>query len=321
MDTRLTVVRTIVRRRNELADDIRSRIGDGTSPTRTLVRSLLSSLARAIGEATSASVTEWIEMVHAQHERLDIIGLIATACDRIERLAETLDIDHSELIVFLEIVKSHSSEELATGRPLAVTRVKERHSEVIQGMLAMLRIRDDASCSHSQVTGAWSRRLATAMQLPSSMIDVIALAGLLHDIGKIGTPESILFKAEPLNDAERVEMCKHAECGAELLSDIPSLARYATIVRSHHERYDGAGYPDGLRATDIPFESRVIAVADAFHAMISARPYRAPITQREALAILRDGAGTQWDPLVVDAMLGMLNQPRSADMVAVAHNS
>jgi HD-GYP domain-containing protein (c-di-GMP phosphodiesterase class II) len=144
------------------------------------------------------------------------------------------------------------------------------------------------------------------------MTDVIVKAGILHDIGKIGTPDAILLKAGPLDKDEWETMRAHADFGAEILAELPALASYAPIVRAHHERWDGQGYPNGLKAEQIPFEARVVAVADAFHAMISHRPYRPAIGQRDAMEILRAGAGTQWDPTVTAAMIAVLDAPRTA---------
>jgi hypothetical protein len=144
-----------------------------------------------------------------------------------------------------------------------------------------------------------------------------ALLALLHDIGKISTPDHVLLKPAPLELDEWDIMRDHAAAGARILSQIPSLQRCAIIVRAHHERYDGAGYPDGIFGSSIPFEARVVAVADAFHAMISERPYRQPIAPRQALQVLQDGRGSQWDPDVIDAMLGMFT--RRVAIVSHAH--
>jgi HD-GYP domain-containing protein (c-di-GMP phosphodiesterase class II) len=146
--------------------------------------------------------------------------------------------------------------------------------------------------------------------LPKEQAEFVELCAILHDIGKIATPESILFKPGPLEAHEWEVMRDHAAAGQRILNQIPSLARCAVIVRAHHERWDGRGYPDGLAGENIPFEARVVAVADAFHAMISDRPYRKAIAPRRALEIIEAGRGTQWDPLVVDAMLGLFSGAR-----------
>jgi HD-GYP domain-containing protein (c-di-GMP phosphodiesterase class II) len=148
------------------------------------------------------------------------------------------------------------------------------------------------------------------MGLSREMTEFIELCALLHDIGKIATPEQILFKPGPLTSAEWDVMRDHSAAGQRILAQIPSLSRCALIVRAHHERWDGLGYPDALAGETIPFEARIVAVADAFHAMISDRPYRKAIPPRRALEILQSGRGTQWDPLVVDAMLELFSGTR-----------
>ena len=180
------------------------------------------------------------------------------------------------------------------------------------GVLAMLEARHEASRADADATGAWCRRLCEMIGVSPETTQSVVTAGMLHDIGKIVVPDAILFKAGPLTDAEWVVMKRHAQAGAEILEHLPALAPLAPIVRAHHERWDGRGYPAGLRRDEIPFEARIVAVAGAFHAMISPRPYRRAFEQREAMRILRDGAGTEWDTGVVDAMLTLLDAPRTA---------
>jgi HD-GYP domain-containing protein (c-di-GMP phosphodiesterase class II) len=133
--------------------------------------------------------------------------------------------------------------------------------------------------------------------------DLIVTAARVHDIGKIGLPDRVLMKESDLS-AEEWELVKtHPDRGAELLEEYPSFARGAAIVRHHHERWDGRGYPHGLRGTDIPFGSRVIAVADSFDAMTTDRPYRRAMSAEKAMAILTGGRGREWDAAIVDAFL------------------
>jgi putative nucleotidyltransferase with HDIG domain len=122
---------------------------------------------------------------------------------------------------------------------------------------------------------------------------------LLHDIGKVAVPDAILFKPERLTDVERAVMERHTIVGWEILRDVDFLAEAKLVVRHHHERWDGAGYPDGLAGEQIPLEARIIFVCDAFHAMTSDRPYRAAMPQDEAIRRLLEAAGTQFDPEIV----------------------
>lgn len=223
--------------------------------------------------------------------------------------ANRFPIDHGRLLAFLEVLKAeiHSALSALGGHDCDE---RSAHSESTEALLAMLGERDSQTCCHSKATGEWARRLCRAMNLSAELADFIELCALLHDIGKISTPESILFKPGPLTSAEWDVMRDHSAAGQRILEQIPSLARCALVVRAHHERWDGLGYPDGLIAENIPFEARVVAVADAFHAMITDRPYRKAFPPRRALEILQAGRGTQWDPHVVDSMLELFSGTR-----------
>jgi HD-GYP domain-containing protein (c-di-GMP phosphodiesterase class II) len=134
-------------------------------------------------------------------------------------------------------------------------------------------------------------------------VSLIVTAARAHDIGKIGIPDQILKKEGPLTPEERTIMETHATWGADLLQRYPGFARGVDIVRHHHERWDGEGYPHKLKGTDIPFGARVLAVADSYDAMTSDRPYRRALTPDKAASILLNGRGKQWDPAVVDVFL------------------
>lgn len=235
---------------------------------------------------------------------------LADACAHvIAGEASRFAIDHGRLLAFLEVLKTdiHSALSALSDEQ---TQPREGFSDSAQALLAMLGERDSQTCCHSKATGEWTRRLCASLGLPKEQAEFVELCAILHDIGKIATPESILFKPGPLEAHEWEVMRDHAAAGQRILNQIPSLARCAMIVRAHHERWDGRGYPDGLAGENIPFEARVVAVADAFHAMISDRPYRKAIAPRRALEIIEAGRGTQWDPLVVDAMLGLFSGAR-----------
>jgi HD-GYP domain-containing protein (c-di-GMP phosphodiesterase class II) len=139
------------------------------------------------------------------------------------------------------------------------------------------------------------------LQLDRAALLELEFAARLHDVGKIRVPDDVLNKPGPLDPGEREIMHCHAAWGSETLSGVPGLEVVATVVRFHHERWDGRGYPDGLTGACIPLASRVIAVCDAFSAMTCDRPYRQAMDPAEALDELRSGAGTQFDPAVVDA--------------------
>ena len=148
-------------------------------------------------------------------------------------------------------------------------------------------------------------RVGEAMGFEAVELKRLELGALFHDIGKIGIPTSILLKPGPLSAEERAIMEMHPELGERILEPIERLAEVRTIVRSCHERWDGAGYPDRKAGEEIPFEARIILVCDAFHAMTTDRPYRKRLSCEEACRRLREGAGTQFDPNVVDVFLGL----------------
>ena len=151
-----------------------------------------------------------------------------------------------------------------------------------------------------------AREVGRELRLDPERLDELMRAAELHDLGKVAIPDAILNKPGPLDDAEWEFMRRHTIVGERILAAAPAMAQVAALVRSSHERWDGGGYPDGLRGDEIPLGSRVVAVCDAFHAMTSDRPYRAGIGVDAALAELRACAGTQFDPSVIDAFVAAI---------------
>jgi HD-GYP domain-containing protein (c-di-GMP phosphodiesterase class II) len=137
------------------------------------------------------------------------------------------------------------------------------------------------------------------------------VAGLLHDIGKIGTYESILDKTGKLTEEEYQQVQMHPEKGAEILSPIKQLSNILPIIRGHHEFYDGSGYPDGLKGTEIPFRARILTVADTVDAMGADRPYRHGLSEEKIINELKRCSGIQFDPDVVEAYLKIYQQERA----------
>ncbi len=158
---------------------------------------------------------------------------------------------------------------------------------------------------HDRAVANLAERVALALGFSPSDARQIYLAGLLHDVGKREIPREILDKPGPLDSDEWRRVMLHPAVGQLMLLG-EGLSDIALWVRSHHERVDGTGYPDGLVGSEIPLEGRILAVADAYHAMTSERPYSEPLTIEEAAAELRSEAGAQFDPAVVDALLGSL---------------
>jgi HD-GYP domain-containing protein (c-di-GMP phosphodiesterase class II) len=173
-----------------------------------------------------------------------------------------------------------------------------------------LDLRDAGTAEHSRTVGRFARDTAAALGLAPARVDRLQAAGVLHDLGKLGIADAILHKPGALTDAEWREMTRHPEIGARILEHA-GLRDIAAWVLSHHERLDGRGYPSGLAADEIPLESRILAVADAYEAMIADRPYRRGMAPEDARGELERCAGTQFDPTVVEAFLGTLAAPRA----------
>jgi putative nucleotidyltransferase with HDIG domain len=154
---------------------------------------------------------------------------------------------------------------------------------------------------HSCDVAALAETTAIRLGLESEEVEAVRQAAQLHDIGKVAIPEAILHKPGALDDDEWVYMRRHSEIGERIIAEAPSLARVAAMVRASHERFDGAGYPDKLAGEDIPLGARIVSVCDAFDAMIAERPYSAAVSIEDAERELRRCAGTQFDPVVVEA--------------------
>ena len=174
-----------------------------------------------------------------------------------------------------------------------------------------LDLRDPSTGLHSRTVGDFARSIAERLELAPERVERIHAAGVLHDLGKLGIADAILYKPGALSDSEWEEMQRHPEIGARILLHA-GLADISHWVRAHHERMDGRGYPDSLSADQIPLEARILAVADAYEAMIADRPYRAGMAPADARAELGRCSGTQFDAAVVGAFLGL-------DAAAVEH--
>jgi HD-GYP domain-containing protein (c-di-GMP phosphodiesterase class II) len=173
------------------------------------------------------------------------------------------------------------------------------------GLANALEAKDPYTRGHSERVSHWSRRLGAALGLGAREIEITAQAGLLHDLGKIGVPEAVLRKRGPLDPTEWDVMRRHPVIGAQIVAPLDFFARGSLVVRHHHERWDGSGYPDGLAGDAIPMGARVVAVADVFDALTSDRPYRTALTTSAALAHLVSEAGRTLDQRIVAAFIAL----------------
>jgi two-component system cell cycle response regulator len=172
-------------------------------------------------------------------------------------------------------------------------------------LLAFLHERQPELAAHLRQVGRLAVTVGRRLGMDERELDELRLAGELHDVGKAAIPDAILNKPGPLNDQEWTFMLRHTIVGERILAAAPNLAGVARLVRSSAERWDGSGYPDGLTGQQTPLGARVVAVCDAFYAMTSERPYYPAREPREAIAELVRGAGTQFDPRVVDALVAV----------------
>ena len=183
---------------------------------------------------------------------------------------------------------------------------RNRIFEIATSLAGAIDAKDPYTKDHSTCVAKYSAALARAINLPEEEIDRIRLGALLHDVGKIGIPERVLQKEGPLSDEEWVIMKQHPTIGAEkVLMPNTSLRDLIPIVKYHHERIDGKGYPEGLSNGDIPLAAKIVAIADTYHALTSDRPYRKGMSIEKAVSILEEGAGSQWDADLVRTFISI----------------
>jgi putative nucleotidyltransferase with HDIG domain len=224
-------------------------------------------------------------------------ALMAGACDFVTKPFRV-----SELPIIVERNLARST--LSSRNNLTFQRALENSYEaVLDALLAALDTRDTETEGHSERVTAYTMLLAEQMGVAQDELYHIERGALLHDIGKIGVPDRILLKPGPLTDEEWVEMRKHPVIGFKMCSKIEFLKGAAQIVLHHHEKWDGTGYPDGLRAEMIPLGARIFSVVDSLDAMTTDRPYRKARGYDLACEEIRRHRGTQFDPAVVDAFL------------------
>jgi HD-GYP domain-containing protein (c-di-GMP phosphodiesterase class II) len=173
---------------------------------------------------------------------------------------------------------------------------------LIHEMLLKLEATDPLTLEHSHSVSLWCSRIARRLSLSESEVTHVGRCGLVHDFGKMRIPADILHAPRSLSAEEWVVIRAHPAMGEEIVSGIKPLRQFAATIRSHHERLDGKGYPDGLVSSQISLTTRIVTVADAFNAMIGRRPYRLPMSPGNALDQLHKHRGTQFDPIVVEAM-------------------
>jgi putative two-component system response regulator len=202
-------------------------------------------------------------------------------------------------------------------RVKSLLRIKHLHEDlesardVIYTLALAIEANDPYTRGHSERVAEYGLILARRLGLDEDKQEMIRNAGILHDIGKIGITETILQKPGPLTDQELIVVQDHPAIGEKICRPLRSANTLLTVIRHHQERYDGLGYPDGMSGEEIPVEARIVSVCDAYDAMTSPRPYRPPMPREEAMETLKSEAGKQWDPVVVEEFLKMIEEDSS----------
>lgn len=217
---------------------------------------------------------------------------------------------HAQLAVFAREIRSLYHAERARTRELqqAHEGLREMYVATMTSLAQVVEAKDPTTRGHLDRTHRYGLALAERVDHELAARPEVGYGFFLHDIGKVGVPEAVLCKPGPLDDDEWTLMREHPAIGARIVTPMPFLAGAVEIVRTHHERWDGSGYPAGLRGEEIPLAARIFSIADSFDAMTSDRPYRPAMPVERALEEIHDGAGTQFDPDVARAFLELVEE-------------
>ena len=223
--------------------------------------------------------------------------------EEIERLRAELARRESEAAAHAEQLELYAADlrETFKSERARSQQLTDSYMATVRALSNAVEARDAYTGKHAERVAAYGIEIARALGLARPDAAEIEFGFLLHDIGKLAMPDAILFKPGPLTSEERALMARHPVIGAEIVEGIEFLEEAARVVRSHHERWDGAGYPDGLAGDQIPLPARVFAVADVLDALTTDRPYRPRLPLAEAQRMILEGSGTQFDPSVVAA--------------------
>ena len=208
----------------------------------------------------------------------------------------------------LGVFASHTASALQNAH--LYSRLRTMNRDVIRSFAQAVEAKDCYTRGHSERVAGYACQLGRALGLTGREIDQLHVAGMLHDIGKIGVPDHILNKPGALTEEEFAVMKRHSFMGREILGQVGSMREVATLIYSHHERMDGQGYPEGLQGSDVPFLARIIGLVDSYEAMTSSRAYRRAMPLDTVRTILEQGAGSQWDPDLTGTWLGIVERER-----------
>lgn len=269
----------------------------------------------------------WSAEWHAKEDTLNFRSVWSVALmSGADSLLGTLTIYHAaagpasdEEISFLRLLGHQIA--TALDRARLADRSQDLYRASVESLAAAVDAKDPFTHNHSWQVASYCRKIAEALGLAASEVEVIELAGLLHDVGKIGIPDRVLQKPAELAPDEWAMMQRHPDLGAGILGDNPALASVVPLVRHHHERYDGRGYPDQLSGDDIPLGAAIVGLADAFDTMTSDRPYRPARTVDQALLEIARASGSHFHPKVAEAFLDVVKSGGITPLTAAARRS
>lgn len=308
-----TISASLAKERGRLTSEILLRStydAERTLGLQLFADALVERYAAAIANDEWSTLPQWIAGFCERQSDLDVVKSIAFNAGRtIASTVDALKVTAPGLAAELQSIERlvlRTIDEQRAARRHASAQAVEEVDVVIDELIHRLEAENPATAEHSRAVSAWCARIARRMTLSKTDALYVARAGLVHDVGKIAVPPHILNAARCHDAAERELMREHVIHGEQMVRKIPQLHAFAAPVRSHHERVDGRGYPDGSAAKNIPLTTRVVTVADAFNAMIGRRPYRAPMSPMRAIEELDRNRGAQFDPDVVDAMIDVV---------------
>jgi HD-GYP domain-containing protein (c-di-GMP phosphodiesterase class II) len=264
----------------------------------------------ALERGSYLDIVTWVDQICESYREFPQIGsMLASACRAVIGQLGDMAADTGDLIMGLGALEHSICAVAFKPRPLRIKSEAplDEIDVLIHGLIDRLAAADSLSAEHSHAVSAWCGRIGRRLSLSENEVAYVARCGLLHDVGKLAIACEILQAPRALTESEWVVMRSHSLASEELVSALKPLRNLAPAVRSHHERLDGRGYPDGLVGSQITLATRIVTVADAFNAMIGRRPYRLPMSPGNALDRLADDRGRQFDPIVVEAMISVVD--------------
>jgi putative nucleotidyltransferase with HDIG domain len=242
-----------------------------------------------------ARPSERSRLVALVNEGVKMLGLVETQRELVRKLSiDQTKLQRRELL--LDTVVKERTKELEE----SYEKLKAANRQALFGLAEAIEAKDPYTKGHCGRVAAYSLVLAKEAGYPADGLETLEFGAFLHDIGKIGIKDAVLLKPGPLDDAEWIHMREHPVKGYEIASKIEMLKPIIGAVRNHHERWDGSGYPDKMKAEEIPIAARIVAIADAFDAMATDRPYKAALPLEECEAVLRKTAGKMYDPELIE---------------------